>query len=169
MIIHDAASVAQLIDQMEQELSQQIAQRKMDDYLIVGIQTGGAWVAEALHKRLKNQHPLGTLNISFYRDDFSTNGLNPTIGPSQLPIDIEEQHIILVDDVIMSGRTIRAALNELFDYGRPKSVLLATLVSMEFRQLPIQPDVAGITLALQNNQRVKLKGPSPLHIELKAL
>lgn len=134
--------------------------------VMVGIHTGGAWLAERLHTALKLQQPLGLLDISFYRDDFDGKGLHPSVKPSSLPFGIDDQHVILVDDVVMSGRTIRAALNELFDYGRPASVLLAALVDLPRRELPIQPDVSGIRMDLQPGQRVKLAGPAPLTLTL---
>lgn len=134
--------------------------------VMVGIHSGGAWVAQALHTTLGLQQPLGLLDISFYRDDFEGKGLHPRVQPSTLPFGIDDQHVILVDDVVMSGRTIRAALNELFDYGRPASVLLTTLVDIPRRELPIQPEVSGIRMALQPGQRVKLIGPTPLSLTL---
>ena len=133
---------------------------------MVGIHTGGAWVAKALHTALGLSQPLGLLDISFYRDDFEGKGLHPRAKPSSLPFAVDDQHIILVDEVVMTGRTIRAALNELFDYGRPASVLLVTLVDIPLRELPIQPDVVGIRMDLQPGQRVKLAGPTPLTLKL---
>lgn len=134
--------------------------------VMVGIHTGGAWIAERLHSALQLPQPLGLLDISFYRDDFDGKGLNPRVQPSTLPFAIDDQHVILVDDVVMSGRTIRAALNELFDYGRPASVQLVALVDLPRRELPIQPDVTGIRMDLQPGQRVKLAGPAPLTLTL---
>lgn len=132
--------------------------------VMIGIHTGGAWIAQRLHDALQLSQPLGLLDISFYRDDFEGRGLHPQVKPSRLPFSLDDQHIILVDDVVMSGRTIRAALNELFDYGRPASVLLATLVDIPRRELPIQPDVSGVRMALPPGQRVKLTGPAPLSL-----
>ena len=134
--------------------------------VIVGIHTGGAWVAQALHRTLDLQQPLGLLDISFYRDDFEGKGLHPKVKPSTLPFSLDDQNVILVDEVVMTGRTIRAALNELFDYGRPACVLLATLVDLPQRELPIQPDVTGIRMDLKPGQRVKLAGPAPLTLNL---
>ena len=132
----------------------------------VGIQTGGVWVAQHLRALMANvPDQLGQLNISFYRDDFSRQGLHPSVTPSHLPFDIEDQHVILVDDVLMTGRTIRAALNELFDYGRPASVTLVVLVSMGGRELPIAADVAGVRLQLPAHKRIKIRGPEPLRLE----
>ncbi len=160
-------SVDALLDKMSQELSALISQRKIEDPLMVGIHTGGVWLAERLHTQLGLQDPLGVLDISFYRDDFTQVGLHPKVKPSQLPAATEGRHILLVDDVIMSGRTIRAAMNELFDYGRPASVTLITLLDLERRELPIQADVIGGTLTLGDNQLVKLTGPDPLILEIR--
>jgi len=134
--------------------------------VMVGIHTGGAWVAQALHQALALEQPLGLLDISFYRDDFEGKGLHPKVKPSSLPFTMDDQYVILVDEVVMTGRTIRAALNELFDYGRPACVLLATLVDLPQRELPIQPDVTGIRMDLKPGQRVKLAGPAPLTLNL---
>ena len=160
-------SVDALLDKMGQELSALINQRKIDDPLMIGIHTGGVWLAERLHKQLGLEGPMGVLDISFYRDDFTKMGLNPKVKPSQLPTSTEGRHILLVDDVIMSGRTIRAAMNELFDYGRPASITLITLLDLQRRELPIQADVVGGTLTLGDNQLIKLTGPDPLTLEIR--
>lgn len=104
---------------------------------LLGIRTGGAWVAERLHRELGIQQPLGSIDISFYRDDFSQRGLAKGAKASQIPFDVEGAHIVIVDDVLYTGRTIRAAINELFDYGRPARVDLAVLVDRGGRELPI--------------------------------
>jgi pyrimidine operon attenuation protein/uracil phosphoribosyltransferase len=123
---------------------------------MIGIHTGGVWIAEELHKNLKIKQPLGTLNITFYRDDFTRIGMHPQVTPSNLPFNIDDQHIILVDDVLHTGRTIRAALNEIFDYGRPASVILAVLVERDGRELPVSADVAATRMTLSTNQHIKL-------------
>ena len=133
---------------------------------LVGIQSGGAWVARALNGKLARPTPLGSLNASFYRDDFDIRGLKRAVQPSDLPFDVDGAHILLVDDVLMTGRTIRAAMNELFDYGRPASIRLAVLFDIGHRQLPIRPDICGETLALPPHQRVELRGPAPLVAEV---
>ena len=112
---------------------------------------------------------MGILDVSFYRDDFTKKGLHPQVSPSVLPFEIDDQHIVLIDDVLMSGRTIRAAMNELFDYGRPASITLVCLLDLNARELPIRPDIVGEVLELPANQRVKVQGPSPLALELKTL
>jgi len=160
-------SVDSLLEKMIPELKAFLANRQIDTPYIIGIRTGGIWVAERLHTSLGLDSPLGTLDISFYRDDFSQIGLNPKVQASHLPHATEGRDIILVDDVIMSGRTIRAALNELFDYGRPASVTLVTLLDLQRRELPIQADIFGGTLSLGPNQQVKLTGPDPLKLEIR--
>jgi len=133
---------------------------------MLGIHTGGEWVARALQQAIDENMPLGTLDISFYRDDFSRIGMNPEVRPSHIPFEVDDQHIILVDDVLYTGRTIRAALNEIFAYGRPASVILAVLIERDGRQLPICADCVGNRVALDNNQQIKLSGPEPLMLEI---
>jgi len=159
--------INQLLDELEAGLRRILEERNVTEPAVIGIRTGGVWLADVLSKRLGLDRPFGELDISFYRDDFSRIGLNPKVKPSSLPFDTEGRDIILIDDVIMSGRTIRAAMNEIFDYGRPASIILATLIDLGARELPIQPDVAGRVLSLDAHQRVKLRGPDPLRIELQ--
>jgi pyrimidine operon attenuation protein / uracil phosphoribosyltransferase len=160
---------AQLLPKMAADLRQHLLQREIAEPQFIGIQTGGVWVAQALLEELNSKQALGCLNVSFYRDDFSQNGLHPQVQPSALPFDIDGRHLVLVDDVLMSGRTVRAALNELFDYGRPASVTLVCLLDLNAGELPIRPDVVGATLSLGPRQRVKLHGPLPLRLERQDL
>jgi pyrimidine operon attenuation protein/uracil phosphoribosyltransferase len=160
---------AELLPQMAAALTRHLNQRHISEPRFIGIRTGGIWVAQALLETLGRQDALGILDVSFYRDDFTQNGLHPLVQPSELPFEIEGQHLVLIDDVLMSGRTIRAALNELFDYGRPASVTLVSLLDLNARELPIHPDVVGATLSLAADQRVKLSGPTPLTLELQTL
>ncbi len=160
---------ADLLPQMAAALNQHLNSRQISEPRFIGIRTGGVWVAQALLEALGRQDALGILDVSFYRDDFTQNGLHPQVQPSELPFEIEGQHLVLIDDVLMSGRTIRAALNELFDYGRPASVTLVSLLDLNARELPIRPDVVGATLSLAADQRVKLAGPTPLTLELQTL
>jgi len=160
-------NVPLLLEHMAQELKEQLKTQQISDPLMIGIQTGGVWVAEALHEKLQLEQPLGKLNITFYRDDFTRIGMHPQVQPSELPFDIDDRHIILVDDVLHTGRTIRAALNEIFDYGRPASVKLVALVVRNGRELPICADVVGERLSLTGLQHIKLTGPEPLKLELQ--
>ena len=159
--------IEQLLDKMAAELRTQLAARQAANPLMIGIHSGGVWVAERLHALLDLDEPLGQLDISFYRDDFTRIGLNPAVRPSQLPFTVDTRHIILVDDVLYTGRTIRAALNEIFDYGRPDSVTLAVLVDRGGRELPIQADVVGTSMSLSTHEHVKLSGPEPLQLIIK--
>jgi pyrimidine operon attenuation protein / uracil phosphoribosyltransferase len=161
-----APRVTDLIDRMGQEIKQLIHTGSIERPLLVGIHTGGAWIAESLHRQLRVDDPLGTLDISFYRDDFSRAGINPRVKPSTLPLSVDERHIVLVDDVLFTGRTIRAALNEIFDYGRPASVMLAVLIDRGGRELPIEARVVGYKLKLMPHQHVKLSGPEPLELKI---
>ena len=158
-----------LLPAMANALTQHLNQRQISEPRFIGIRTGGVWVAQALLAALGRDDALGVLDVSFYRDDFTQNGLHPQVQPSELPFEIEGQHLVLIDDVLMSGRTIRAALNELFDYGRPASVTLVSLLDLNARELPIRPDVVGATLSLATSERVKLSGPTPLTLELQTL
>ena len=124
---------------------------------LVGIHTGGVWLAERLHQELEILQPLGTLDVSFYRDDFDRIGLHSIVKRSYVPFEVEGAHIILVDDVLHTGRTIRAAVNELFDYGRPASVSLAALVDRGGRELPIAAQYTGIGLELPVDKMLELK------------
>ncbi|ANJ67978.1 bifunctional pyr operon transcriptional regulator/uracil phosphoribosyltransferase [Halothiobacillus diazotrophicus] len=151
-----------LMDQIHHDLQQAIDQGILTDPLMVGIHSGGVWVAEALRQRLGLPDPLGKLNITFYRDDFDTIGLHPQVAPSQLPVDIDGRDVILVDDVLYTGRTIRAALNELFDYGRPARIWLAVVYERDGRELPIAAQTVGQRLALSPLQQIHVDGPAPL-------
>ncbi len=160
--------VEDLLAGMRRELQGWLEAEGVRDPLMIGIHTGGVWVAEALHRRLGLESPLGALDITFYRDDFTHVGLNPQVRPSSLPFDVEGRPIVLVDDVLYTGRTIRAALNEIFDYGRPERVLLAVLVERSRgRELPIRADVAGTRMDLGPHERVKLRGPEPLELQIQ--
>ena len=157
-------AILDLIEGMADELKIQLKHREIENPVMIGIHTGGVWVAEKLHELLAIEEPLGTLNISFYRDDFSRIGLNPTVKPSQIPFELEDRHIILVDDVLQTGRTIRAAMNEIFDFGRPASILFVTLIEKDGRELPIQASVIGLKPRLVQNDYITLTGPSPLKL-----
>lgn len=159
-----ANQVEQLIASMANDTGKAIASLPKDNIVMIGIHTGGVWVAERLHRLLQLSQPLGMLDISFYRDDFSRIGMNPQVKPSSLPVSVEDKHIILVDDVLHTGRTIRAAMNEIFDYGRPASILLATLAERSGRELPVQPDIVGKHISLQAHEHVKLTGPDNLQL-----
>jgi pyrimidine operon attenuation protein/uracil phosphoribosyltransferase len=162
---HPVPPLSTLLDDMAAQTQAYFLSRQIAEPLVVGIHSGGVWIAEALYARLGYRRPLGKLDISFYRDDFSRIGMHPQVRPSELPEALDDEHILLVDDVLFTGRTIRAALNELFDYGRPASVTLAALVVRDGRELPIEASIIGQRLTLQSGEQVKLRGPQPLHLE----
>lgn len=156
-----------LLTSMADDIRQELSAKKP---LLVGIHTGGIWVAEALSDLLGDDFfdaPIGTLNIAYYRDDFTRIGMHPQVAPSDLPFSVEGRHLLLVDDVLHSGRTIRAALNELFDYGRPASVTLAVLIEREEgHELPIHADIIGESVSLSVDQQIKLINNSGLELEI---
>ena len=161
-------AVESLLDKLSQALTPYFSSPESQP-VIVGIETGGAWIAERLRQRIAPDAELGRLNISFYRDDFTRSGLHPTVEPSSLPTDIDDRTIVLVDDVLHSGRTIRAAMNEIFDYGRPRRIVLAILIDRGEREIPIQADVVGATMELDAGSHIKLEGPDPLRLVVKTL
>lgn len=124
------------------------------DTALVGIHTGGVWVAERLHAALGLKTPLGRLDVSFYRDDFSRSGLHPQIKSSEIPFEVNDRPIIIVDDVLYTGRTVRAAIEALFDYGRPGRVQLAVLADRGHRELPLRPDYVGKNLPTSRDELV---------------
>ena len=166
MQVTSAISIQSALTTLANATQDYIQQQQLQQPLIVGIRTGGVWVAEWLQQQLAIKHSIWVLDISFYRDDFTRSGLNPKVTGSDLPDSIEDRDILLVDDVLMSGRTVRAAMNELFDYGRPARIHLVSLFDVGQRELPIQAQVVGQRLDLASNQRIKLTGPQPLDAQI---
>lgn len=123
---------------------------------LVGITSGGAWLAERLQRDLALTGPAGVISSAMHRDDFAKRGLAGAGQQTQLAFDVNDAHIILLDDVLYTGRTIRAVLNELFDYGRPAQVQLAVLVDRGGRELPVQADYAAARVALPQSQSLEL-------------
>jgi pyrimidine operon attenuation protein/uracil phosphoribosyltransferase len=119
---------------------------------MIGVHSGGAWIAERLHRDLKLGSPLGFLSSAFHRDDYGERGIPTTIKGTAINFTVDDQHIILVDDILYTGRTIRAALNEIFDYGRPARVELAVLLDRGGRELPMQADHVGAVVPLQSHE-----------------
>jgi pyrimidine operon attenuation protein/uracil phosphoribosyltransferase len=129
-------------------LVERMAPAVAHDAAFVGIYSGGAWIAERLAKRIPGNHPVGFIDVSFYRDDYNRSGLKPNTRRTALPFDVEGATIVLVDDVLYTGRSVRAAINELFDFGRPAAIALAVLIDRGGRELPIEPTYAGARLAV---------------------
>lgn len=162
-LIYDQAAVNSALDRVAQVIGGQGG-----EVALIGIEHGGARVADAIQQRLEDggcQVARGNLDISFYRDDLDTIGSNPEVRPSYLPFDISGHVVWLVDDVLYTGRTIRAALGEIFDYGRPQCVRLAVLLDRGGRELPIAPDVVGLTHAADPGCSVKVVTDGEWHIE----
>ena len=123
---------------------------------LVGIHTGGVWLAERLHAMLGLREPLGLMDIAFYRDDYAKQGLKHDPKRTRIPFDVGGRDLLLVDDVLYTGRTVRAAMNELFDYGRPRSIRLAALVDRGGRELPIAADFVGATVTVPAGRNIEL-------------
>ena len=144
------------VNQTIRDMAAGIRDLDLENPLVVGIHTGGVWVANRLHEHLGLAESPATLDISFYRDDFSRVGLNPEVKSSELPMDIDERNIILVDDVLYTGRTIRAAMNEILSYGRPSMIRLCVLAERSGRELPVQADIVGCSLDLAEYEQARL-------------
>ena len=149
-------SPEQLVAHLAKQIAPSLGPESTQVSALVGIHTGGVWVMDALRERLGLDLPRGVLDISFYRDDFSRIGLHPQVKPSDIPFVMEGRRILLIDDVLHTGRTIRAAMNVLFDYGRPAAIRLATLLDRGGREMPICPDFVGAHLDLPADENIAL-------------
>jgi pyrimidine operon attenuation protein/uracil phosphoribosyltransferase len=138
------------------------------DARFVGIHSGGAWVADRLALLVPGDHPVGYLDVSFHRDDFHRTGLKPEVKRTELPFEVNGATIVLVDDVLYTGRSARAAINELFDYGRPACVELAVLVDRGGRELPIEATYAGARLAVARDLSLVLSRDADGRLALAA-
>jgi pyrimidine operon attenuation protein/uracil phosphoribosyltransferase len=127
------------------------------DAKLIGIHSGGAWIAERLAAMLDGRHPVGYIDVSFYRDDYAQKGLHAKLATTTLPFEVGGSRIVLVDDVLYTGRSVRAALNEIFDYGRPESIELAVLIDRGGRELPIEPTYVGARVAVARDLSVVLQ------------
>lgn len=138
------------------ELQHGVRAMLRDNAVLVGVWSGGAWLAERLQRDLRLPGTHGVISSTLHRDDFSARGLAAGTDATQLPFDIDGRHIVLIDDVLYTGRTIRAVVNELFDFGRPASVRLAVLVDRGGRELPIDAAFAAAKIALPASQKLRL-------------
>src|SRR5438552_11570148 len=145
---------ARAVDRTLRRMADEIVERNngTDGLIIVGIQRRGvqlaARIVSSIADREKADVPQGALDITLYRDDLQTVGPRPVVGPTSIPVDIDGMHVVIVDDVLYTGRTVRAALDELADFGRPRRIALAVLIDRGGRELPIQPDIVGKTITL---------------------
>jgi pyrimidine operon attenuation protein/uracil phosphoribosyltransferase len=138
-------------------LAELIRPKLQADAALVGIHSGGVWVARRLKELLDLQGEIGQVDVSFYRDDFGEKGLHPQVRPTSIPFEVENRPLILVDDVLYTGRTTRAAINELFDYGRPASIRLAVLADRGGRELPIHAEFRAWQVELADSQELVLE------------
>ena len=153
-------------EQLLQALTEKMRPEVGPETGLIGIHTGGVWIAERLHEALGITVALGALDVSFYRDDYGRIGLHRNVKRSNIPFEVEDRELILVDDVLYTGRTIRAAMNEIFDYGRPGRIRLAALVDRGGRQLPIAPDFVGAVMSVAADQGIELKQATSGRLEL---
>lgn len=153
---------AQDIDLAIQRIALQILEKNhgADRMAIVGIYTCGVYVAKRIHAFIESQTksvvPFGALDINLYRDDWSLISQNPIVKTTEIAFDVDNTNLILVDDVIFTGRTIRAAMDAIMDYGRPETIQLAALVDRGGRELPIQPDFTGMVTGIQDKERINV-------------
>jgi pyrimidine operon attenuation protein/uracil phosphoribosyltransferase len=158
-VLLDAAGITRTLKRMAHEIAERIPPTERPLYL-VGVRTGGAYLAHRLCEMLvaagEGKPVLGAVDISLYRDDVFHGLPKPEIGPTDLPEPIERRTIVLVDDVLFTGRTIRAAMDVLADYGRPRAVKLAALIDRGLRELPIQPDFVGLQVQTTAQESVRV-------------
>jgi len=154
-------------EQLCVQLADAIRPHLTSNTAMIGLYTGGVWLAERLHALLGITEPLGTLDIAFYRDDYHQQGLARDPKRSNIPFSIEGRDLLLVDDVLYTGRTARAAMNELFDYGRPARILLAVLADRGGRQLPICAQYCGAHVEVPAGARLRLRRAEDGHLSLQ--
>ena len=153
---------AQDIERALDRVALQILERNLQtkEIVIVGIHTGGVFLADRIHriieKREKIRLPSGSLDITLYRDDWSRVSQNPIVKKTDIPFEVEGKTLVLVDDVVFTGRTIRAALDAIMDFGRPSSIQLAVLIDRGGRELPIQPDYTGMEVQVESDQQIQV-------------
>ena len=156
--ILDASGIARALRRIAHEIVER--NRGASDLVLVGIRTGGVYLAERLRALLKEiegrEPPCGIVDITLYRDDVFRGLPRPVVGPTELPFSIEDKVVVLVDDVLYTGRTVRAALDELIEFGRPRAVELAALVDRGHRELPIHPDYVGVTVQTTRSESVRV-------------
>jgi pyrimidine operon attenuation protein/uracil phosphoribosyltransferase len=157
----DNVSTEALKDSLDAEEALAVLAGKMRvalalDAKLIGIYSGGAWLAERLAAVLPGDLPVGFIDVSFYRDDYGQKGLRPKVKATTLPFEVEGSRIVLVDDVLYTGRSVRAAINEIFDYGRPETIELAVLVDRGGRELPIEATYVGARISVARDLSIVL-------------
>lgn len=165
-MVFDNKRIDEILIGMQSDLMQYMQDADIASPMMVGIHSGGVLVARRLHAAMDLEEEMGELNSGFYRDDFSSHGLKAQLKPSVMPLSVEGRHIILVDDVLYSGRTVRGAMNELFDYGRPASITLAVLIDRGNRELPVEAQVVGVKHLLGPEEYLQVTGPDQLEMSI---
>src|SRR5881409_4217579 len=156
-ILLDARAMSRALQRMAVEITELAG---TDDLVLIGIQRRGVELAERIARLIETQEPAaatiprGALDITLYRDDLGAVGPKPVIGETHIPADLSDKHVVIVDDVLYTGRTVRAALDELADFGRPKRISLCVLVDRGGRELPIHPDIVGKQVKVNGGERV---------------
>ena len=166
MVELEQLNVEEIINSVSMKLSSLRNEKKIERPGLIGIRRGGVWFGKKISNRCFPGDDFGELNIAYYRDDFRRIGLHPTVEASELPFDIEGRDVILFDDILHTGRTIRAAMNEIFDYGRPNSIALVVLLDRGGRELPISPDISGINMQLSDKYHVKIENNKSLEFKV---
>lgn len=151
------------------EITAKIQAQLQPNSALVGIHSGGVWILNRILETLKKDMPHGMLDAAMYRDDYAKRGLKNAPKPSNIAFDVTDKHIILIDDIFYTGRTTRAAMNEIFDYGRPASIILAVLINRGGAELPIAPNIVGAEILLKPNQNLQLSQDTKgkLHLSLE--
>jgi pyrimidine operon attenuation protein/uracil phosphoribosyltransferase len=151
------------------EITTKIQAQLNKNTALVGIHSGGVWLVQRILDSIKQEIPHGMLDAALYRDDYARRGLKTEPKPSNITFDVQDKHIILIDDIFYTGRTTRAAMNELFDYGRPASITLAVLINRGGAELPIAPSIVGAEILLKPNQSLQLSQDTKgkLHLSLE--
>ena len=151
------------------EITTKIQLQLQPNSALVGIHSGGVWILNRILETLKKDIPHGMLDAAMYRDDYAKRGLKNAPKPSNIAFDVTDKHIILIDDIFYTGRTTRAAMNEIFDYGRPASITLAVLINRGGAELPIAPNIVGAEILLKPTQNLQLSQDTKgkLHLSLE--
>ncbi len=157
------------LEELLADITAQIAPRITANTALVGIHSGGVWLMQRILHALDKKPETGTLDAAMYRDDYAQRGLKNQPRPADIGFEVDGKHIILIDDIFYTGRTTRAAMNELFDYGRPAKIELAVLINRGGAELPIKPDIIGADIPLAATQALELSQNTQGKLQLKLL
>lgn len=158
-----------LLTDITLKVKAQVELNGLHNSALVGIHSGGVWIMRRILESIGQDIPYGLLDAALYRDDYSERGLKASPKPAQIPFNVQDKHIMLIDDIFFTGRTARAAMNELFDYGRPASIKLAVLINRGGAELPIKPNIIGAEILLKANENLQLSQDTKnkLHLTLE--